>query len=333
MSPPALPDAAAAAAAPAPEAAGGSVRYRIRHRTAYRYGQSVALAHHLLFLQPRALAHQRCLAQQIAIEPVPQVIDDHVDCFGNPVRYLAIQTPHDGLVVDSWLEVETAPGAALDLAATPPWETLRELIVKASDEGARTAASFAFASPRVPLLRALADYTRRSFTPGRPVGAAATDLMARIHRDFAFDPRATTVSATLDEVLVARRGVCQDLAHVGVGCLRALGLSARYVSGYLRTFAPPGQERLRGVDASHAWLAVWCGGEQWLDLDPTNNRPTSTDHVTVAWGRDFEDVSPVRGVLFGGGRHSLAVMVDVDPVRGESPAPGDAQAAVPSSRV
>jgi transglutaminase-like putative cysteine protease len=323
MSPPALPDAAA----PAPDAAGGSVRYRVRHRTAYRYGQSVALAHHLLFLQPRSLAHQRCLAQQIAVEPVPEVTGDHVDYFGNPVRYLAIQTPHDGFVVDSRLEIETAPGAAIDLGATPPWEMLRERIAKGSDAGARAAAAFAFASPRVPLLRTLADYARRSFAPGRPVGAAATDLMARIHRDFAFDPRATTVSATLDEVLVARGGVCQDLAHVGVGCLRALGLSARYVSGYLRTFAPPGQERLRGADASHAWLGVWCGGEHWLDLDPTNNRPTSTDHVTVAWGRDFEDVSPVRGVLFGGGRHSLAVMVDVEPL------PGDAQTSVPSSRV
>jgi transglutaminase-like putative cysteine protease len=304
MSPPAPPDTAAAAQ---------SARYRVRHRTEYRYGQSVALAHHLLLLQPRVLAHQRCLTQQIAIEPLPEVTGDHVDCFGNPVRYLAIQKPHDGLVVDSRLEVETTPRAALDAGATPPWEMLREQIARAGDDDARAAAAFGFASPRVPLLRTLADYARRSFEPKRPVGLAAIDLMSRIHRDFAFDPRATTVSATLDEVLVARSGVCQDLAHVGIGCLRALGLSARYVSGYLRTFAPPGQERLRGADASHAWFSVWCGGALWLDLDPTNDQAPSTDHVTVAWGRDFDDVSPVRGVLFGGGSHRLSVMVDVDP--------------------
>jgi transglutaminase-like putative cysteine protease len=330
MSPPVPPDDAAPDAA-TPTAA-VALRYRIRHRTEYRYGQSVALAHHLLTLQPRPLAHQHCLAQEIAIEPVPTVTGDHVDSFGNRVRYLAIEALHDGLVVDSRLEIEAAPGPAIDVAATPPWETLREPLARDGDEEARIAVAFAFASPRVPLLRTLADYARRSFTPERPVGMAAMDLMARIHRDFAFDPRATTVTATLDEVLVARRGVCQDLAHVGIGCLRALGLSARYVSGYIRTLAPPGRERLRGADASHAWLALWCGGEEWLDLDPTNNQTASTDYVTVAWGRDFDDVSPVRGVLFGGGSHRLSVMVDVDLVPPDDAAAGPDQKTVLPSR-
>jgi transglutaminase-like putative cysteine protease len=320
MSPPAPPD-------PAPAARVS--RHRVHHRTEYRYAQRVALAHHLLFLRPRPLAHQHCAAQEIVIEPSPEAIGDHLDCFGNPVRYLAIQRPHDGLVIDSRLEVETVAPAALEAEATPPWETLSEAMTKPGDAGACDAAAFAFASPRVPLLRALADYARRSFAPKRPIAAAAVDLMARIHRDFAFDPRATTVTATLDEVLAARRGVCQDLAHVGIGCLRALGLSARYVSGYLRTVAPPGRERLRGADASHAWFSVWCGGGEWLDLDPTNDQPVSADYVTLAWGRDFEDVSPVRGVLFGGGSHALRVMVDVDPIEAET----EDQTTVPLSRI
>jgi transglutaminase-like putative cysteine protease len=310
MSPPGPPDALPAAADPPDR----GLRYRIRHRTEYRYGQRVAVAHHLLFLQPRTIPHQRCRTQQIAVEPPPSATGDHIDCFGNPVRYLAIQQPHGGLVIDSRLDIDVAPGVAFDAESTPAWETIREQIVAADDDGAREAAAFAFASPRVPLLAALGDYARPSFAKGRPIGAAAIDLMGRIHRDFAFDPSATTVGTTLAEALVARRGVCQDFAHLEIGCLRALGLAARYVSGYLRTLAPLGRERVRGADASHAWLSVWCGADLWLALDPTNERIAATDHVTLAWGRDFDDVSPVRGVLFGGGSHSLSVTVDVESV-------------------
>lgn len=295
-------------------------RYRVRHVTRYRYDDSAVLAHHALHLEPRALPGQRNARWRLEVEPTPAVTARHVDCFGNPVTYVALQEPHEGLSIAAEMEVEVTPLPPLDLAATPPWEEVRAQIAAAQDAPSREAASFAFASPRVPYLPALVDFAAPSFPPGRAIGEAAADLAARIHRDITFDAGATTVATPLADVLAGRRGVCQDFAHLGIGCLRALGLAARYVSGYLRTMPPPGAPRRQGADASHAWMSVWCGDGTWLDLDPTNPEASRSDHVTLAWGRDYGDVSPVRGVLFGGGRHSLAVMVDVVPIEAETAA-------------
>jgi transglutaminase-like putative cysteine protease len=206
------------------------------------------------------------------------------------------------------------PAPDFDFAATPPWESMRGAVKMPEDEAARASNLFAFASSMVPPLPGLVQYAVASFLPGRPVAEAAFDLIQRIHRDFVFDPVATTIATPLADVLINRRGVCQDFAHLAIGCLRGMGLAARYVSGYLRTVPPPGQPRLVGVDASHAWLSLWCGGDTWLDLDPTNGTRGSTDMVTLAWGRDYDDVSPMRGVLIGGGSQSLQVEVDVNPL-------------------
>jgi transglutaminase-like putative cysteine protease len=290
--------------------------YRVRHVTRYRYQPSVELSQHLLHLEPRPLPGRQQARWSLAVEPTPSVTAKHLDCFGNPVTYLAIQEPHDALTLTSDLAIEVRAAAAVDLAATPSWESLRAALAAAAAGAAVEAAEFAHESSRVPLVDELLGYAVPSFPAGRPIGLAARDLALRIHDDFVFDPAATTVATPLGEVLATRRGVCQDLAHVGIGALRALGLAARYVSGYLRTHPPPGRPRLRGSDMSHAWISVWCGGGLWLDLDPTNDKTTPLDYVTVAWGRDFGDVSPARGILFGGGSHTLDVMVDVEPVAG-----------------
>jgi transglutaminase-like putative cysteine protease len=288
-------------------------RYRVRHVTRYRYLESAVLAHHLLHLEPRSLPRQRNAGWRLTVEPEPAVVARHIDCFGNPATYLSIEQPHDALTIASEIEVELTPSPTIGLAATPPWEDIGARLDGAKDVAAREAAAYAYASPRVPYLSALLAYAAPSFMPGRAIGEAAAELTERIHRDITFDTAATTVATPLAAVLAARRGVCQVLAHLQIGCLRALGLAARYVSGYLRTVGPAGSPPLQGADASHAWMSVWCG-DAWLDLDPTNNQIVTSDHVTLAWGRDYGDVSPVRGVLFGGGPHDLSVMVDVVPV-------------------
>lgn len=296
-----------------PDEPQGARRHRVRHVTRYDYQESVELAQHLLHLEPRPLPLRQSASWSLSVSPEPSVVATHSDSFGNPVTYLALQEPHSALQIISEMEVEVR-AAADDGAVAAPWESVAAALAAAADDAARDAAAFAYASPRVPALAALSDYGGRSFAPGRPIGEAALELVRRVHADFVFDPVATTVSTPLAEVLQRRRGVCQDLTHVVIGCLRGLGLAARYVSGYLRTIPPAGGTRLVGSDASHAWIALWCGGDCWLDLDPTNNRAASLDHVTVAWGRDYGDVSPVRGVLFGGRSHRLTVMVDVEPV-------------------
>jgi transglutaminase-like putative cysteine protease len=298
---------------PSPVPPDAARRHRVRHVTRYKYQESVELAQHVLHLEPRALPLQQSVSWSLAVSPEPSVMAQHSDSFGNPVTYLALQEPHSSLEIVSEMEVEVRRMAE-DPALATPWEAISAALAASADPAARAAAAFAYASPRVPLLSALRDYAGQSFSPGRPIGEAALDLVHRIHADFVFDPVATTVSTPLAEVLERRRGVCQDLAHVVIGCLRALGLTARYVSGYIRTIPPPGQARLRGSDASHAWVALWCGGACWLDLDATNNQAATLDYATVAWGRDYDDVSPVRGVLFGGSSHTLAVMVDVESV-------------------
>ncbi len=292
------------------------MRYRARHSTRYDYGEDVPVSHHLLHLAPRSHSLQRCRRLQLTVAPVPAVRTDHCDYFGNPVSYVVVQEPHRLLEVTSEIEIEVRPPPRFRPEMTQSWDRLRHLARSlAGPNEASAIGQFVFDSTLVRGSRDLLEYAAPSFPRGRPIGLALLDLNTRINKDFAFDPTATTVSTPLDQVLAKRRGVCQDFAHLTIGCLRSLGLPARYVSGYLRTLPPPGRPRLVGADASHAWVAAWVGGDGdgWVDLCPTNGRLVDADFITLAWGRDYDDVSPVRGVILGGGaRQRLAVSVDVE---------------------
>ena len=290
----------------------GSVRYRVRHSSAYRYGNDIMLAHHLLHLTPRPAPGQRILGFRMDIEPKPSVIARHEDYFGNPTTYLELHEPHMQLSVKTDIDIEVDEDRPAAAAMILPWEIVRDRLSAAPDEGSRAANVFAYASTKVIPSNDLRDFALPSFPKGRPIGEAALELTMRIHDEFTFDSSATTISTPVAEVLENRRGVCQDFAHLQIGCLRSLGLAARYVSGYLRTIPAPGKPRSIGADVSHAWLSVWCGGDAWLDMDPTNGRAGSSDLITLAWGRDYGDVSPLQGVIIGSSIQHLVVQVDVE---------------------
>jgi transglutaminase-like putative cysteine protease len=294
------------------------VKYQLVHRTHYSYEGSVTVSHHLARLTPRTLPGQRCPWHELEIHPVPVGRGVHVDCFGNTTVYFEVEGKHDALEVVARSFVEVIACDPPDPSETPPWESVREACHEEKLTPGSDAGVFRFASPMVPVGREYAAYARNDFTPGRPVLEAVAALTERVFRDFAFDPRATDVSTPVSEVMKKRAGVCQDFAHFMLACLRSLGLPARYVSGYLETAPPPGKPRLVGADASHAWVSVFCGEQAgWVDVDPTNNVMPGERHITIAWGRDFTDVSPLRGVTLGAGGQGLHVAVDVIPVLGE----------------
>lgn len=286
------------------------MKYRVVHRTRYDYSQPVTLAHNEARLQPRDTAQQRCMANTIAIDPPPAVCASRIDAFGNHVLYFAVQEPHAVLTVSATSDVEVAAVAAPH--AGPPWEAAVEAVQVGADVEARLARPFVLDSPLAAASREAFAFAEPSFPRGRPLLDAVADLAHRIHRDFTFDPQSTTVATPVAEVLARRHGVCQDFAHLALACLRALGLAARYVSGYLETVPPPGQARLHGADASHAWIGVYVPDTGWVDFDPTNDVRVGARHVTLAWGRDYTDVAPLKGVITGGGPHALAVAVDVE---------------------
>lgn len=296
-----------------------SLKYKITHKTTYTYSDPVPVCHNLVHLAPRTSVRQQCSEYHLRIEPEPTFTTARDDFFGNKTEYFSIENPHRSLEIEAESTVDVLTSTKVQHDGIP-WESC---IVRHTDwssvEQNGSAADprgqqLTFPSPRVPLMTELRDYAATSFAPTRPVDQALADLTARIHRDFMFDPRATTVDTPLADVLRLRRGVCQDFAHLASGCIRSMGLAARYVSGYLRTMPPPGKPRLVGADASHAWCAVWCGPLGWLNFDPTNNCPVSDSHVTIGWGRDYGDVCPIQGVFVGGGEHRIAVSVDVAPV-------------------
>ena len=297
---------------PADPKKGASVRYRVRHSSAYRYGRDIMLAHHLLHLTPRIAAGQRILGFRMEVEPKPSVIAEHRDYFDNPMTYIEMHEPHMRLTVRIDIDVEVDADRPDVAAMDTPWEALRDRLNDPVDAGARAASAFAYISPMIVPSADLHDYALPSFKPGRPIGEAVMDLTNRINDEFTFDPEATTIATPVADVLAERRGVCQDFAHLEIGCLRSIGLAARYVSGYLRTVPLPGKPRAVGADVSHAWLSVWCGGDQWLDMDPTNGRPGSSDLITLSWGRDYGDVSPLQGVIIGSSIQHMTVEVDVD---------------------
>jgi transglutaminase-like putative cysteine protease len=250
----------------------------------------------------------------VQVHPRPSTSTRRNDYFGNQVHSFEILEPHRRLVITATSKVDLREPPPMAVDETAAWETLRDWVRRDVRGEGLDAYQFAFDSPRVARSAELAEYAARSFVPGRCVAEAALELNGRIHADFAYDPQATTVHTPLSEAFRLRRGVCQDLAHVGIGCIRSLGLPVRYVSGYVRTRPPSGKPRLVGADASHAWFSVYCGAGGWLDLDPTNNLVPAMEHITVAWGRDYSDVVPVRGMLIGGGQHTVSVGVDVEPI-------------------
>lgn len=293
-----------------------AARYRIEHVTRYVHAGGVSTSQHLAYLTPRTLPRQSLQFQELVIEPAPASHVRRVDYFGNTVDQFTILTPYDEVRVIGRSVVEVAAAdapPALDAAA--PWEEVRDGLLYERGAPYEDAVEFSYPSPYATTAPELAGFARESFAPQRPLIAAAVDLMHRIHDEFTFDPGSTTIATPVTRVLADRHGVCQDFAHLQIGCMRSLGLSARYVSGYLLTDPPPGELPLVGADASHAWLSVWCPRLGWVDLDPTNDVLPSERHVTLAWGRDYGDVSPLRGVVLGGQDHTLHVGVSVTPDR------------------
>jgi transglutaminase-like putative cysteine protease len=240
---------------------------------------------------------------------------DWADWFGNLSTYFAVQQPHQSLTVTATSEVEVSPlGSLLDSAFPTTWDAARDQLRTGADPDLLDARPYVLESPFVAVNADLLDYALPSFESGRSLLEGVQDLMGRIFEDFTYDPHFSTIATPLEDVLAHRKGVCQDFAHLAIGCLRAQGLAARYVSGYIETLPPPGKEKLVGADASHAWFSVYVPYQGWVDFDPTNNQIPMTQHVTTAWGRDYGDVTPLKGVIFGGGKHGLKVSVDMQPL-------------------
>ena len=292
------------------------MQYQVTHITTYQYSEPVSLCQNLAHLTPRDVPVQHCLHTALSITPQPAVLSDRLDYFGNPSTFFTVQEPHRELVVTAAHLIQLSPRAAVDPSQSPPWEEVRDLLAADRSTATLEAYQFVFGSRYTQPSPELAMYAIPSFPAGRPLLEAVLELTTRIHRDFVYDARATTVATPLQEVFAKRRGVCQDFAHLEIACLRSLGLAARYVSGYLCTSQQPGQRRLVGADASHAWLSVWCPRLGWVDVDPTNGVMPSDRHLLLAWGRDYDDVSPVKGVILGGGQHAVHVSVDVTPAAG-----------------
>lgn len=295
--------------------------YVVQHTTRYEYDVPVVHAHHLARLRPRELDHQHVLSAELRIEPAPQMAIGREDYFGNRTDAIEVLNAHETFEVTSLSTVTTEPNP---LSEQPPlgamsWEQacvhLDNVSVSLRQSELR------FDSPLVRAHAMLKDYALTVFEPGRDLTECIIELNRNIYADFKYEPAATDVSTPLGQVMRERRGVCQDFAHVAIGCLRSVGLAARYVSGYLETIPPPGKPRLVGADASHAWASAFVPGHGWLDFDPTNAVLPSERHITLAWGRDFSDVSPLKGVVLGGGAHRLSVAVDVEPQRASSVRP------------
>ncbi|GAB4060848.1 transglutaminase family protein [Uliginosibacterium sediminicola] len=291
------------------------MRYRIEHVTRYAYSQPVGLSLQVGHLRPRDSAEQRCLSHALSVSPEPDYLFEDRDYFGNPVTRFELIKPHQSLQIVASSEVEVQRKGERP-SEVPSWEAVSAHFASTRwglDEDSR-AGEFLFPSLYVPHSQAMREYAAESFGEDRSVIDATRDLMGRIHADFDFDPSATHIATPVETVLKMRRGVCQDFAHLMIACLRALGLPARYMSGYLLTQPPPGKPRMIGADASHAWVALYVPEHGWFEFDPTNDVMPGEAHITLGWGRDFADVSPLRGVIHGGGEHDVAVGVTVTPL-------------------
>lgn len=288
------------------------MRYRIIHTTSYEYSGLVGHSYNEARLLPRECRHQNLISARLEITPKESDFRVREDFFGNTIAYFAITEPHNIFTITAISKVEVLGNVRqLDLSRSTSWEDVKEILQQDKHTEVLDARQYTLDSPYIITSPDLAAYAQPSFTQGRPLFEAVYDLMQRIHRDFTFDPEFTTLSTPVQTVLEHRRGVCQDFAHLAIGCIRSYGLAARYVSGYIETLPPPGQEKLVGSDASHAWISVYLPDAGWMDFDPTNNQIPGDQHITVAWGRGYGDVTPLKGVVFGGQNHELKVSVDV----------------------
>lgn len=286
--------------------------YDIRHVTSYSYESQVSFARCSLRLEPRTGDGQQLVSHSVDIRPKPADRTARRDFFGTLTESILIETAHRNLRIDSRSRVSVSRQAPGRAAPSPPWESVRDVAFEATSLGPASPIGYVFASPLVPVQRPVTAYAALSFLPGAGILAGAVDLMHRIRTEFKYDPKATVISTPLTEVFEKRHGVCQDFAHVMIAGLRGLGLPAAYISGYLRTVPPPGKPRLQGADATHAWVSLWCGAETgWVGFDPTNDILVENDHIELAVGRDFSDVSPVDGIIVGSRKQKLSIAVDV----------------------
>jgi transglutaminase-like putative cysteine protease len=288
------------------------VIYDIRHVTTYSYESPVSFARCSLRLEPRSGDGQQLVSHSVDIRPKPAERTVRHDFFGTQTESVLIETPHRNLRIDSRSRVSVSRQAPERTASSPVWESVRDVAFESTSLGPLSPINYVFASPLVPVQRPVTAYASASFPAGSGILAGAVDLMHRIRTEFKYDPKATVISTPLKEVFEKRHGVCQDFAHVMIAGLRGLGLPAAYVSGYLRTIPPPGKPRLQGADATHAWVSLWCGEAMgWIGFDPTNDILVENDHIILAVGRDFSDVSPVDGIIVGSRKQKLGVAVDV----------------------
>lgn len=284
--------------------------YSITHTTTYLYHEQVSLCHNIAMLSPRNTETQMCRASNIIITPLPDVLDSHIDFFGNKAIYFVVEQEHDTLsvTVTSLIEKIAAP------VATPvshtSWEAVKDMLQLSAGQYLEEKQFIAVTDMTAPTTP-ISNYAAASFTAGQSLFKAVYNLMQRIYTDFEFTPGFTTISTPLSIVMKERKGVCQDFAHLGISCLHAMGLPARYVSGYIETLAPEGKEKLTGVDASHAWFSVFIPGMGWVDFDPTNNKIPGEQYITVGWGRDYFDIVPLKGVIMSSSSHEMMVSVDV----------------------
>ena len=289
------------------------MKYKVVHATQYLYSEPVTLCHNLAHLTPRESARQKCITCQLDIHPTPSIVQPWRDAFGNVVTYFSIEQSHRELSVVANSQVESLLAEIPPGTGRLPWNEVARQIASPQFRREHDLTALICHSSRLPPTDDIHAYAAPSFPPGRALFDAALALTERIYDDFDYDPVATTISTPPTEILARRRGVCQDFANLQIAGLRSLGLLARYVSGYLLTQPPPGKPRLVGADASHAWVSVFFPDWGWIDFDPTNRRLADSNYITLAWGRDYDDVSPVRGVFFGGGAHQMRVSVDVVP--------------------
>lgn len=285
--------------------------YSVEHTTKYQYHEQVSLCHNIAALSPRNTSKQTCRAFNIIISPLPEVVEEHIDFFGNKLYYFVIEQEHEELTVTVRSQVEKINITDEQLPhPDQSWETVRDILLASKGE-LMEEKQFTNPTEITATTPEIKNYAERSFKAGKPLFEAVYDLINRIYTDFTFTTGFTTISTPLSVVMKERKGVCQDFAHLAISCIHSIGLPARYVSGYLETLAPAGKEKLAGVDASHAWISVFIPGMNWVDFDPTNNQLATEQYITIGWGRDYFDIIPLKGVIMSSNPHELTVSVDV----------------------
>ena len=295
------------------------MKYKIQHTTTYTYSEKVSLTQNHARLSPLNTARQTCLSTMLEVSPAVDYQAEFIDHFNNLVTVFEVPTLHEEMKVIATSEVEVVSEPVQSLFSyQASWESVRDQLAHPIDTPTLNALKFSLPTRATTANEAIRSYTLASFTPNRPIVEACDELMARIFEEFTFDPGFSTINTPVTHVFEHKRGVCQDFAHFTLTCLRSIGLATRYVSGYIETLPPPGQEKLTGADATHAWIALYIPGSGWLDFDPTNNLKPHDQHVTLAVGRDFADITPLKGVMFGGGNQQLHVAVDMNRIEGES---------------